>query len=192
MHDRSVNKIITGARNSIKWQSRYLSAGALCHNRRGLSPVARASKTRTRSVLLSPRWLQAYARAVHIFFLLPDFCRSNYPQRKQLHRRMKYFPTSLSLSHPSIPAGRDAKKYFAKTKQRQLFFRMRRYFFGKKGRGKETAAWLRSMYHCQLSREFERQEQLPLELRAFRYRWERKISRIEFERESRKGVTRNG
>lgn len=88
-------------------------------------------------MLLSPRWIQAYARAMHIFFLLPDFCRPNYPRRKQLHRRMKYFPTSLSLSHPSIPAGTDAKKYFAKTKQRQLFFRMRRYFLEKREGGRK-------------------------------------------------------
>lgn len=98
LHDRSVNKIITGARNSIKRQSRYLSVAPVrcvilpCHNQRSLSRAHQKLGQEARCCHRS-----GYKHA-YFFLLLSDFCRSNYPRRKQLHRRMKYFSTSLSFS----------------------------------------------------------------------------------------------
>lgn len=145
LRGRSANKIITGARNSIKRQSRYLSAGALCHNRQGLSPVARASKTRTRSTLLSPPWIQACARAVHIFF--------NPPSRGFLSAELSTeaiaSPDEI-FSHLALPFlpllflwGNGCKKYFAKTvaettlfPDAQVFF----FFFLNKGKGEGNSS----------------------------------------------------
>lgn len=125
----SVNKIITGARDSIKQQSRYLSVGALYRPAVSQStrPVARASKTRTRSTLLSSRGgHNACARTVHIFFPPPPppprFLSVELSATEAIASPDEIFfppppppPSPLSFSpRVRIPGGTDAKKYFAK------------------------------------------------------------------------------
>jgi len=148
LHDRSVNKVITGTRNSIKRQSRYLSAGAPCHFAVSQStrPVARALKTRTRSSLLSPRWIQACARTVHIFFSSSRiFVGRIIRDGNNCIAGWNILP-SLSLS--SYSCGNRCKKIFHENGGRDNSFSgCAGYFFEKKGKGeKETAAWLRWMY----------------------------------------------
>jgi len=77
----------------------------------------------------------------YFFLLLPNFCRSNYPRRKQLHRRMKYSLISLSLSS-HIPVGTDAKKYFMKMVEETTLSPDAQDIFLKKRKGgeKETVA----------------------------------------------------
>jgi len=67
--------------------------------------------------------------------------------------------------------GTDANKYFVKmVEETTLSPDAQIFFLKKKGKGGKNSSVITLNVHCQLSREFERQEQLPLELHAFRYR----------------------
>lgn len=156
LHDRSVNKIITGARNSIKRQSRYLSVAPVrcvilpCHNRRGLS---RAHQKLGQEARLSPQWIQAC-----IFFSPPlGFLSVELSAAEAIALPDEiFFHFALFLSLSLIPVGTDAKKYFAKTMETESFLRMPRYFFLKRERREGNSSVITLNVHCQLSREFER------------------------------------
>lgn len=141
LRGQSVNKIITEARNSIKRQSRYLSAGALCHSAVSQSTrsVARASKTRTRSTVNTSCALEPC-----IFFSPPGFLSVELSAAEaialpdEIFSRLA-FSLCLSFSH-FYPRGNGCKKIFPENggrEQRLCFLRMRSYFLKKKGKGKQ-------------------------------------------------------